>query len=203
MIQDWQWTKLSLSMDVDGQPITADVKVAESAVEVTVTSPFSTSGFVEGCYRGGMAWAYECRSHPGRSFRMNGIITEAGLAVAKQLLTGLYLDWQVIGKNAGAVKEQVAEANRQLELLKSKFAEVEKPFREERSAIRTRFKLGELTQQEYQRKVKTCKKSMEEIDKERDLFSCQIRDKCETWLTTNCGRRVKFYKAVRILREMV
>ena len=190
--------KSRLSLEVDGQNITGEAVADPGQIEVTITSPFSTANFREGEYRWGVAWGMATQHHPERRFVMDGKLTDVGMQLAKQLITNLYLDWTTVSQNKTIIDEQITEAQHQLALLKWKFVDVASPVLKERIEWRRRFKKGEFSQQEYQRSVKMFREKMSVINKEQELARAHICEDFEVWLATNCGRRVKFEKIIRI-----
>jgi hypothetical protein len=76
------------------------------------------------------------------------------------------------------------------------------PLRERRSALRRAFRAGELTQQDYQRRLKA-------LSSDRDRLECEYRDAtrfvCErfvVWMQGHCGRQVSLNEAETMLAEV-
>lgn len=189
-----------LTVIVEGRTVTGVACANWGVVEVDITSPIAS--LTRGRDVRGWCFAMTCHHWPEYRFAFGGEFTTRGVQVAESMLSGMYLDWLAVSRQSGEVDAACRRTRQEIAGLEQMFAGRTQPLHEERTALRRQFKAGELTQKQYQARVKEIGKCLDRIDHERRDTEAAVRQRFAVWLEGRCGRRVSLDEAERLLVEV-
>ncbi len=88
-----------------------------------------------------------------------------------------------------------------MDVLAKAFVDQVKPVQDQRAALRRAFKAAELTQREYQGRLKVWREQVDRLDRERREAEAAALGRLTDWMEGRCGRRVSLDEAERLLSE--
>jgi hypothetical protein len=194
------WIERPLALVVEGRPLVGIARANWGAIEVTITSPIAGLTRV----RDGRGWAFAmlCHHYPERRFALGGRLTDNGIQAARKLLADIYLDWRAIAQNGDEMDAACRRTRQELAELGRSFEALTQPARREKQVLRRAFKAGELTQRDYQRRLKELGKQIDRIGCEWRLAEEVIGMRFAARVQSRWGRKVSLEEAERLLAEV-
>jgi hypothetical protein len=142
-----------------------------------------------------------CHNRPEYRFALGGLHSPNREGAAERLLAGIYLDWLAVTRHSADVDAACRRAREeQAELSRSADAQ-SGPQLQERAGLRRSFKAGELSQRDYQARLKEPGRLLERIEWDRRAAERGVQLRFTAWAEGFCGRALTLEEAERLLAE--
>jgi hypothetical protein len=184
---------------LDGRTVTATVQANWGEVTVTSTAPVA---HLRRC-RDRRCWSFAvaCFHRPDYRYALHGTLTPRGREIAEQLLTALYRDWQAVAHHGAALEAACRHARQDLADLERDHAARGRLRDTERAALRRAFKAGDLTPQDFQRRLLDLRAGDERRGRERYEAQERIRQEFADRARGLCGRPLALDEAEWLLAD--